>query len=580
MFRYKFYSFLNTNYCLIIQISSTKILIGSFFDEDSLMNLNPISKNNNYPFNDNEIENINEIFNELNIIITPQFSFMFSLPYIINKFKINTESIKFYTTEAISQLSLSYLIEFYINFNSLLIQNTISYEQTNLITEKQIKIFLSNYTYMNYNQIENYLIKNLEKGIQISFHSNGYELGSFNTLIKYFNKKIIIINKSSLYNFRYPKLFDYDSIINCNYLIPFPDICNTNSNYKFNLENFTQEMRNAGMKNIDNLNHYPSLFLIVEPLFILEFVDLMRYKFSKDIKYFYLSKSIDSIMKYANINTGFINSQVFGKIFEFLLPFSFDELEKQKVFYHFQDFNELKDNKEIGKFIQEIKCPFCFIINKFSFFTDLGNDIFEFFTRNFSSSKDEIIAINSNNLIEKKILDHKKNIEFKEFNIEYFITNDQFKEIINKIKPKKIIEPQINILFDEKFTDDIIYENAYLDFDCNEIKEINVNVIQKNLRFIISKNNQESIDNDNDNLTDDINKKFEKILQKYLKMNNMIISKSIFNENSIELVIKKNNIESQVEIIMNDKTTPNINITCENYEDSLFLNTILSHIFI
>ena len=102
MFRYKFYSFLNTNYCLIIQISSTKILIGSFFDEDSLMNLNPISKNNNYPFNDKEIQNIKEIFNDLNIVITPQFSFMFSLPYVINKFKINTESIKFYTTEAIS----------------------------------------------------------------------------------------------------------------------------------------------------------------------------------------------------------------------------------------------------------------------------------------------------------------------------------------------------------------------------------------------------------------------------------------------------------------------------------------------
>ena len=63
-------------------------------------------------------------------------------------------------------------------------------------------------------------------------------------------------------------------------------------------------------------------------------------------------------------------------------------------------------------------------------------------------------------------------------------------------------------------------------------------------------------------------------------MNNMIISKSIFNENSIELIIKKNNIQSQVEIIINDKTTPNINITCENFEDSLFLNTILSHIFI
>ena len=112
MFRYKFYSFLNSNYCLTLQISSTKIFIGSFFDDDSLITLNNNEKNNNFPFTEEEILNIKEIFNDLNIIITPQLSFILSLPFIINKFKVNIDSIKFYTTEAISQLSSSYLNEF------------------------------------------------------------------------------------------------------------------------------------------------------------------------------------------------------------------------------------------------------------------------------------------------------------------------------------------------------------------------------------------------------------------------------------------------------------------------------------
>ena len=51
---------------------------------------------------------------------------------------------------------------------------------------------------------------------------------------------------------------------------------------------------------------------------------------------------------------------------------------------------------DILQSLEEIKCPFCFIINKFSFFTDLGKDIYEFFIRNFNSQKDEIITINSN----------------------------------------------------------------------------------------------------------------------------------------------------------------------------------------
>ena len=60
----------------------------------------------------------------------------------------------------------------------------------------------------------------------------------------------------------------------------------------------------------------------------------------------------------------------------------------------------------------------------------------------------------------------------------------------------------------------------------------------------------------------------------------MFISNIIFNENSIEITIKKNEIESFIEIIKNDNITPNINITCENFEDSLFLNTIFSNIFV
>ena len=95
---------------------------------------------------------------------------------------------------------------------------------------------------------------------------------------------------------------------------------------------------------------------------------------------------------------------------------------------------------------------------------------------------------------------------------------------------------------------------------------------------IISKKNDDIIKL-NENLPD-IKINFENLVNNYLKMNNMFISNIIFNENSIEITIKKNEIESFIEIIKNDNITPNINITCENFEDSLFLNTIFSNIFV
>ena len=155
MFKYKFYSFSYNNkiqqivehsisYCLVIQLESVKILIGSFLNENTLIKYTSnieesAPKENNYypifPFSSSEIEDIKEIFTDLDIVITTHFDQILALPYIISALRINIEKIKFLTTEPIIQLSRSYFSEFYTNFNSILIKQYINESDIILITD-------------------------------------------------------------------------------------------------------------------------------------------------------------------------------------------------------------------------------------------------------------------------------------------------------------------------------------------------------------------------------------------------------------------------------------------------------------
>ena len=198
MFKYKFYEFFNNeNKVLTIQFENSKFLIGEFFTESSLINLcsslnKKIKENINlinsinwsfFPFTnisgeDNDITNIKEIFNDLKVIIIPNFRSIIGY-ILIHKliieneqvFNINKETlnkIMIYSTEPIIQFAQCYLNEFYSAFNSLLINYTIKRSDSNekdffnkkmdFINNNDINNFLNHIISINYNEKINYLV--------------------------------------------------------------------------------------------------------------------------------------------------------------------------------------------------------------------------------------------------------------------------------------------------------------------------------------------------------------------------------------------------------------------------------------
>ena len=197
MFKYKFYVFLNKeNEILMIQFENTKFLIGEFFSESSLINpcrfINVKIKKkfikkvdwSFFPFNiklgeNNDIKYIKQIFDDLKVIIIPNFLIIiiYILIYKIilsNEiiFQINKETlnkiIMIYSIEPIIQFSQSYLNEFYDSFNSILINYTSKNNDTNendtfnkkinFINNNDINNFLNHIISINYKEKIDYLV--------------------------------------------------------------------------------------------------------------------------------------------------------------------------------------------------------------------------------------------------------------------------------------------------------------------------------------------------------------------------------------------------------------------------------------
>ena len=541
-----------------------------------------------FPFNinfgeNNDIEYIKEIFSDLKVIIIPNFrsiiGYVLIYKLIIEKekiFQINKETldkVMIYSTEPIIQFAQSYLNEFYTSFNSLLIdyniknsdfnEDEIIKKTLNLINNDDVEKFLNHIISINYREKINYLVplsSNLnsllnsqetssliEKYISFELCSNGFELGSSNILFHYFNKKIYIITKSSNINDRYPLIFDSDSPKNCDFLIVFPDAINKNINGLFNYEdNFKRFMdtliKSNKYENADTQcsHYYPYTLILTFPSFMLEFCDVFKHKL-KPSKSVYFSKSVKAIFKYSNASLGFLNNKLVNKIFEFKMPFSIDDLEKEKSLIVYNDIiefqsqlinminNNIRDdskiinaaftnllnfgisqntyvNKKARKVAQDdiesnyesktefVKnlidkmSPFFFISHYFTLYDSSNRDIIGFFMNNYDNKYDKIILVSNNSdysenlFLEIKNKLNLKGIIFETFVIDYRLNNESLKNLIQEINPKYQLSNEIS----------------------NEYKEINLIQDENYIDRILSYNNSYLISNNNKGIINQI----------------------------------------------------------------------------
>ena len=582
MFKYKFYEFFNKeNEVLTIQFENSKFLIGEFFTESSIINLcssinNKIKGNINlineinwsfFPFNiisedSNDISNIKEIFTDLKVIIIPNFGSIIGYILIYKLileneqiFNINKETINkimIYSTEPIIQFAQCYLNEFYSAFNSLLINYTIkrNSNEKDLLNQKMDFInnndrenFINHIISINYNEKINYLVplssnsnsllnsnetsSLIEKYISFELCSNEYELGSSNILFHYYNKKIFIITKSSFFNDRYPLKFDSNSAENCDFLLVFPEVVNKNNNnsvnYQYNFKALMETLMKSSTydsKDLKCIHNYPYTLILTSPFFMLEFCDVFKYRLNIT-KTVYFSKAMKSLLKYSNASVGFLNNKLVNKIFDFRMPFCFDELEKDKSMVIFNDVIEFQnqlinmvnnntnpvinnlynfgitqntyankgkkitkddsdlnyDNKkEFVKNLIDRMSPFCFISHYFSIYNSNNKEIIDFFMNNYDNKYDKIIIISNNSDCCDRIFQEIKNklnlegVTFENYVLDYRINNEQLNEIIKDINPKFKLNNEItkeyreiNLIYDENYSDkNLSYNNSYI----------------------------------------------------------------------------------------------------------------------
>ena len=582
MFKYKFYEFFNKeNEVLTIQFENSKFLIGEFFTESSIINLcslinNKIKGNINlineinwsfFPFNiisedSNDISNIKEIFTDLKVIIIPNFGSIIGYILIYKLileneqiFNINKETINkimIYSTEPIIQFAQCYLSEFYSAFNSLLINYTIkrNSNEKDLLNQKMDFInnndrenFINHIISINYNEKINYLVplssnsnsllnsnetsSLIEKYISFELCSNEYELGSSNILFHYYNKKIFIITKSSFFNDRYPLKFDSNSAENCDFLLVFPEVVNKNNNnsvnYQYNFKALMETLMKSSTydsKDLKCIHNYPYTLILTSPFFMLEFCDVFKYRLNIT-KTVYFSKAMKSLLKYSNASVGFLNNKLVNKIFDFRMPFCFEELEKDKSMVIFNDVIEFQnqlinmvnnntnpvinnlynfgitqntyankgkkitkddsdlnyDNKkEFVKNLIDRMSPFCFISHYFSIYNSNNKEIIDFFMNNYDNKYDKIIIISNNSDCFERIFQEIKNklnlegVTFENYVLDYRINNEQLNEIIKDINPKFKLNNEItkeyreiNLIYDENYSDkNLSYNNSYI----------------------------------------------------------------------------------------------------------------------
>ena len=64
----------------------------------------------------------------------------------------------------------------------------------------------------------------------------------------------------------------------------------------------------------------------MQPYFVLEIVDVLLYKLDEQVKIVFMSDSAFPLIEYSNINLGYLNSLLQGKIYNTENPLSFDKL--------------------------------------------------------------------------------------------------------------------------------------------------------------------------------------------------------------------------------------------------------------
>jgi hypothetical protein len=233
----------------------------------------------------------------------------------------------------------------------------------------------------------------------------------------------------------------------------------------------------------------------------------------------YFSKAIKSLFKYSDASLGFLNNKLVNKIFDFKMPFSIDELQKEKNLILYNDVIEFQnqlinminnnirddanmnnialnnlynfgitqntyvnkkstkvskvDNETDSEIKQEFvknlidkNFPFCFISHYFNLYNSNSKDIINFFMNNYDNKYDKIIIVsNGSDFSDEIYLEMQKKLNlngviFENYVLDYRLNSDNLNKLIKEINPKFQLN---NEIIDEYKEINLIFNDTYMD---------------------------------------------------------------------------------------------------------------------
>jgi hypothetical protein len=376
MFSYNVYRNLD-NFFTIIDIEDTKFLIGSLFDEITL--IKSFEQINNSPEEIPKRPNLDkilleekdkfiELLSQVDYFLITTLNDILYLPFIIKR--IDNFKGKIFATEPIRQIAKYYLKEFYYIFNSIFsklgkFSSKINDEEMvkceevfGFVTEIEINLLIESIQNIIFN--EKIYVKN---HIYFKAISSEFNLGSCLYIIGFFDKTICVLKEFSSYDYRYPKEMELTQAgEEIHYLIQIPTqtlkfneqhddyYANPQINFSNEITKIFETLYKIISKNDLNSLSYPKILISADNLFILEIVDFLIYKLPKEAKIIYFSKTIKSVIEFANVSHSYIKDKYHNKILDFEYPFQFDKLLPKSDTTLLNTFLENKKVSDSNKF--------------------------------------------------------------------------------------------------------------------------------------------------------------------------------------------------------------------------------------
>ena len=193
-------------------------------------------------------------------------------------------------------------------------------------------------TILNYNETHKY-----DNLVSLTPVSSGFHIGSSNWSLETGDTKFgLITNASFGVDYRHPMPFNGAPLKNADCMI-ISSVVLQASRPSFDMQ--IKTLLDKLLQCLDSsLN--AKVLMPIQPYFVLDIVDILLHKLYDQVKIVFMSESAYPLIEYANINLGYLNPMLQGKIYNTENPLSFDKLISSGRLSVFKDIQEYLASKK------------------------------------------------------------------------------------------------------------------------------------------------------------------------------------------------------------------------------------------